>query len=141
MLRMARTDSSSMANLIKRTPGLRTVLGPLQKLTHLDPKERHAMENAALARQHERERRDLGRHKRTQACVETRERQALENASSSRGALAIKTRQGFYEAARDQGLWRNRQFKANEMTVEFNDTAEKADGDDDQARSWKHRAE
>lgn len=41
---------SAVADLLSRTPGLRSVLSHLQKMTHLDPKERHRLEDDALAR-------------------------------------------------------------------------------------------
>jgi len=144
---------SAVADLIGRTPGLRSVLDHIQKLTHLDPKERHALESAALARRHAREKLDITRQKRLLDRVETREKQALQKALRRKARQArqadIKERQDFYDAARDQGLWRKREFKEGDITVEFNDAAEFVegadrvgdDGDDDRAPDWKHRAD
>ena len=77
---------SAVADLIRRTPGLRSVLSHIQKMTHLDPKERHRLENEALARRHAREKRDIERRRRTLARLETRERQSLEKAVQARTA-------------------------------------------------------
>jgi len=148
---------SAVADLIGRTPGLRSVLGHIQKLTYLDPKERHTLESAALARRHVREKLDFERHKRLHTRIETREKQALQKALRHKAPQAHKAdnkeRQDFYDAARDQGLWRKREFKEGDMTVEFNDAAEFVEGaaraeeaageagDDDRAPDWKHRAD
>ena len=83
---------SAVADLIRRTPGLRSVLSHIQKKTHLDPKERHRLENEALARRHAREKRDIERRRRTLARLETRERHSLEK--------AVKREQRLQEAAR-----------------------------------------
>ena len=148
---------SAVADLIGRTPGLRSVLGHIQKLTHLDPKERHALESEALARRHAREKLDIERRKRLLARIETREKQALQKALRRKAQQARKAdnkeRQDFYDAARDQGLWRKREFKEGDLTVDFNDAAEFVEGadradeaageadDDDRAPNWKHRAD
>ena len=125
---------SAVADLIGRTPGLRCVLGPIQKLTHLDPKERHTLESEALARRHAREKLDIERRKRLHARIETREKQALQKALHRKARQARKAdnkeRQDFYDAARDQGLWRKREFKEGDLTVDFNDAAEFVEGAD-----------
>lgn len=69
---------SAVAKLIERTSGLRSVLGPLQKKIHLDPRERHTLEWKALAQRHERERRDLEREKTLLSQIEARERKSLD---------------------------------------------------------------
>lgn len=43
---------SAVAAFIDRTPALRSVLGSLQKKLHLDLRERHTLEAAALAARH-----------------------------------------------------------------------------------------
>jgi hypothetical protein len=61
----------------------------------------------------------------------------------------VKTEQDFHDAAKDQGLWKEREYEEGDLGVEFNDAAEIGrraehdddDGDDDRARSWKNRAE
>ena len=126
---------------------------PIQKLTHLDPKERHALEGEALARRHAREKLDIERRKRLLDRVETREKQALQKALRRKTQQARKTdnkeRQDFYDAARDQGLWRKKEFKEGDVTEDFNDAAEFVEGADrageaeadDRAPDWKHRAD
>jgi len=148
---------SAVADLIGRTPALRSVLGHIQKLTHLDPKERHRLERETLARRHAREKLDIERRKRALAKIEAREMRSLglgraqtvKKAQSADPAARHKGRQDFFEAARDQGLWRKRDPKDYELTVRFNDAAEFVEGadraggddDDDRAPSWKERAE
>lgn len=148
---------SAVAGLIGRTPALRSVLGHIQKLTHLDPKARHLLEREALARRHGREKLDIERKKRALAKIEAREKRSLglgqahtrDKAQQIDPAIRHKGRQDFFEAARDQGLWRKRRFNKNELTIGFNDAAEfvegagRAGGDDDEERapSWKERAE
>lgn len=146
---------SAVADLIGRTPALRSVLGHIQKLTHLDPKERHRLECETLARRHAREKLDIERKKRAVAKIEAREQRALGRAKTRDKAQKIdpakrhKGRQDFFEAARDQGLWRKRDPKDYELTVRFNDAAEFVEGaeraggddDDDRAPRWKERAE
>jgi hypothetical protein len=148
---------SAVADFIGSTPGLRSALGHIQKLTHLDPKERHALESAAIARRHAREKLDIERQKRMHARVETREIQALQKALRRRAQQARKldnkAQQDFYDAARDQGLWRKREFKEGDLSVDFNDAAEFVEGaeradeaagevdDGDRAPNWKHRAD
>ena len=72
-------------------------------------------------------------------------------ADQSAEALAqagIKAEQDFYGAAKDQGLWKDREFEGGDLGVEFNDAAEFADGahragneSDERAPDWKQRAE
>lgn len=148
---------SAVADLIGRTPALRSVLGHIQKLTHLDPKERHRLEREALARRHGREKLDIERKKRALAKIEAREMrslgmgraQTMGKAQKVDPATRHKGRQDFFDAARDQGLWRKRPVRKNELTIGFNDAAEFVEGadraggddDDDRAPSWKERAE
>lgn len=148
---------SAVAELIGRTPGLRSVLGPIQKFTHLDPQERHRLERDALARRHARERLEIERRKRALAKIEARETKAMELAVArlaQQQAAAIevpatfKARQEFFEAAKDLGLWKKRTFREGELTVDFNDAAEFIEGadraddeGDDLAPDWESRAE
>lgn len=141
---------SAVAELIARTPGLRSVLGHIQKLTHLDPNERHVLEREALARRHEREKLDIERRRRGLEKVEAREKRSLDNALSRSAeqarTIGQKAAQDFYDAARDDGLWRKREFKEGELSVEFNDAggfvegADDPDGDD-RALNWKARTQ
>lgn len=143
---------SAVADLIGKTPGLRSVLGPIQKLTHLDPKERHALEREALARRHARERQEIARLQRAQARLETRERAALEKklrrAERLARGLEVRLRQDFHEAARDPVARKQTGIAEGELSVKFNDAGEFVEGadrggdDDDGRRSgWKQRAE
>ena len=149
---------SAVTELIGRTPGLRSVLGPIQKLTHLDPQERHRLEREALARRHAREKLEIERRKRALGKIEAREAKAMElallrltrraKAIEPEVATSFKARQEFFEAARDQGLWRKRAFKEGDLTVDFNDAAEFAEGADraddegeDLSPDWKSRTE
>jgi hypothetical protein len=65
------------------------VRGQLQKVTHLDLKERQHLENEALARRHIREKQDFEWHRRTLARLETREKHLLEKALRREQRLAV----------------------------------------------------
>lgn len=125
---------SAVADLIGKTPGLRSVLGHIQKLTHLDPKERHQLERGALARRHQRERLDIARERRFLARIESREKRslgkALRKATQQAWRQGAKAKQDFHAATRDQGQWRKKEFGDGDMSVEFNDAAEFVEGAD-----------
>jgi hypothetical protein len=135
---------SAVADLIGRTPGLRSVLSHIVKLTHLDPKERHALERDALSRRHKRERLDVERGGRMQARLEARERAALERALKREERLqqqarteleqsaghTPEVREDFYYAARDQGFWKKEEFGEGDLREAFNDAAEFTEGED-----------
>lgn len=141
---------SAVADLIGRTPGLRSVLGPLQKLTHLDPKARHALEHDAVKRRHEREKLDFERHKRALARLEARENQALENALRRTAEMARRVEHkavhDFFDAAKERRPVRKDGFKRLELSTTFNDAAEfvegaDRDGEEDEAQEVRARAE
>jgi MobA/VirD2-like, nuclease domain len=148
----------AVADLIGRTPALRSVLGHIQKLTHLDPAERHRLESEALVRRHDREKLDIERRKRMLTRVEKREwasferthvreqrlreaarqeREREKQRTAQARTVDNKAMQDFHDAARDQGLWKHRVFKEGELRESFNNAAEfeegadKAGGDDD----------
>ncbi|WOS62028.1 relaxase/mobilization nuclease domain-containing protein [Sinorhizobium fredii] len=148
---------SAVADLIGRTPGLRSVLAPIQKMTHLDPRERHRLENDALARRHGREKLEIERHKRFEARIEKREALSREKALRREQRLAQEIRlekeraaeqarkmenrakQDFYDAARDDGLWKHREFDEGELSQSFNEAAELPQDDnfsDDDGESY-----
>ena len=58
-----------------------------------------------------------------------------------------KAVQDFHDAARDQSLWRQREFKEGELSETFNDEAGFVEGaqesgdDDEHAPGWKQRTE
>lgn len=126
---------SAVANLIGRTPGLRSVLGPIQKLTHLDPKERHGLEREALARRHRRERQEIARLKRAQARIEARERAALDKKIRKAARLAREleqaVQQDFHGAARDPFMRAQTGIGEGDLSVKFNDTGEFVEGPPD----------
>lgn len=143
----------AVADLIGRTPGLRSVLRPIQKLTQLDPHERHRLEREALARRHAREKLEIDRQKRALAKIEAREAKAMELAIAKLTQQAeqelpqtFKARQDFFKATQDER--RRRSFAPGDLRVDFNDAAEfsegadRADnGDDDLVPDWKSRTE
>jgi len=142
---------SAVADLIERTPALRSVLGPIQKLTHLDPRERHALEKNALRRRHAREKLESVRRARSLAAAEKREQESLTEAlarlARRQGEEQARLRQDFTEAGRDQGLWRRRDFESGELRQEFNGIAGSGEGDEDDGDEelrkpqWKRRTE
>jgi hypothetical protein len=139
---------SAVADLLGRAPGLRSVLGHIQKMTHLDPRERHRLEDEALVRRHAREKLEIERRKRFQSRIEKREALSREKALQRERRLAQearlerehtaeqartvdnKARQDFYYAARDDGLWKHREFEDGELSQSFNDAAGFAQGGD-----------
>lgn len=126
-----------VAELIAKTPVLRSVLGPDQKITGIDPRVRQVKERTALARRHERERADIARSKRLLAKLENRERQSLEKAAkrdhsnelrrefSAGKAQHMDNRamQDFYDAARDLELWKEHHFEPGDLYGAFNEAA------------------
>lgn len=129
---------STVADLIARTPGLRSVLGPIQKITGIDPRIRHVMEREALARRHGREKAAFARRAKALARLEAREKASLRKASKRELAPQLLrdwkrqqaqdqknvARQDFFEAARDQRRWQDRKFERGDMRTQFNDAAE-----------------
>ncbi|MDG4901421.1 MULTISPECIES: relaxase [unclassified Mesorhizobium] len=147
----------AVADLIGRTPGLRSVLSHIQRMTSLDPAERHRLENDALARRHEREKLEFERRERFQARIEKRETLSRERALRREKQLAQDTRlerertaeqahtvenkakQDFHDAARDDGLWKRREFEDGELSDSFNDAASLKNADsfsDDDGESY-----
>lgn len=125
---------SAVADLIGRTPGLRSVLAPLQRITNLDPKERHKLEREALARRHARERREIERRKRALARVEKREQRALDKAVLRELRLEQATR---LEAEAERVSWQaeSREWKYGDLRDAFGKAArpgeDAADGGDE----------
>jgi hypothetical protein len=153
---------SAVADLIERTPALRSVLRPLQAATGLDPRERQRLEAEAHARRHAREKLDIEREQRVLGRLERREaasleralgrvrRQELERKLSAKAereaadAAALKARQDFFDAAKDQGLWKERDWRRGDVPEEFNQ-AGGFERDADEARDaealWQYDAE
>jgi hypothetical protein len=143
---------SAVADLIAGTPGLRSVLGPLQRLTGLDPKERHARERDALARRHAREKLETDRRKRSLKKVETRENASLRRRQRRRAAEAADAALAAVQAADarkasktdrslldEDGL--GQRFNAEAAEEQGAQTAA-GEGDDSwETLSWKDRAE
>jgi hypothetical protein len=123
----------AVAEFIDRTPGLRSVLGPIQKMAGLDPADRHALERAALARRHARERKDIERRQRFLSRVEARERRAMERrlakAEAQDRALAMEAARIAREEEQRQAeanRWapmRSRPFEDGELSFTFNEEA------------------
>lgn len=67
-----------VADLISERPALRSVLGHITEKAGLDPRDRHRLEQQALARRHARERVALAGRKRSIEKIEKRERASLE---------------------------------------------------------------
>ncbi len=126
----------AVADLIDKTPALRSVLGPLQKKTGLDPADRHNAEKDALAKRHDRERADIERRKRAATRLSTRERQSLEKrlAREVREARKLEqvARQEFARQAQERGAapadMRTKALERGDLREGFNDAAEFAEG-------------
>jgi hypothetical protein len=152
---------SAVADLIGRTLGLRSVLSPLQKMTQLDPRERHRLEHEALLCRQERDKQEIAGKEHLNASVDTRERASFEAAMRKEERLAEARQlmreglaqraqelkhtaaQEFYKVTRALGLWKQRTFRENELTETFNDEAEFVqrvdDGGDDDEGSAPER--
>jgi hypothetical protein len=137
-----------IADLIERTPGLRSVLGPLQKLTGLDPRARQDREHKALADRHKRERAEIKRKERALEKIEAREERSLQRRLERRKRLG--------EAEGLTGLVQGQVRQTDPHLLEsdalarrFHDAAHDHDGHhagagggdaDDDGYSWKSRA-
>ena len=134
-----------VADLIDKTPGLRSVLGPLQKKAGLNPADRHKAEKDALATRHDRERADIERRKRAADRLATRERQSLEKRLAREVQEARKLEQTARQA-QDRQV-EPTEMKRGDLREGFNDAAEFAegielvddDGEEEQALSWNER--
>jgi len=152
---------SRVADLISRTPALRSVLGHISERTGLDPRERHGLENEALERRHEREKIVMEGQKKALDKIDRRERRSLER-DLKREALREKFRQAGQHDADDQGVDEKEAVRAAKtdprlaqegaLGDEFNAAARvqqgQSDSDggsddsgDDQRKSWKRRAD
>ncbi|MCZ4262323.1 hypothetical protein O4G76_15895 [Limimaricola sp. G21655-S1] len=142
----------AVADLIGRTPALRSILAPLQKLTGLDPIERHKREGEALVRRHEREKQMMGRKERFLARIEQREAMAMErklaNLEREDRALAlVSAGANHFHASREDA--RKRHYEHGNLQVEFNDAggfiegADHVDEDegDERAQKWRDESE
>lgn len=148
-----------VVGLIERVPGLRSVLGPLQKLG-LDPDVQQAREKDALASRHAREAREMERKERALEKIEARERQSLER--------KVKRKRRLSEGDALAAVMTNEQREAQELSNEpqeikptdydlmiggglsevfdrksWGDTSggESGDGDGDEGYSWKTRSQ
>lgn len=145
---------NAVVELIARTPGFRSVLGPLQKLG-LDPKLKQEKERKALAERHDRERREIARKDRALQKIEAREVQSLERKllrkrrlAEAEGLAGLKTKQAdeqqqnqtvrHTETALLQPDELARRFRSAAQDANQN-VSEDGDGDDD-GYSWKSRA-
>lgn len=125
--------------MMNRLPGLRSVLAPLARNPHLNPEERHKLENEALARRHARERLRLDRRFKALRRVEARERCALEtkllrearNRERSREARIAEAYRVLKEVAAE--ITQARQTPARERA------ARQARGQATQQPDWEHR--
>lgn len=144
---------SKVADLIDTTPSLRSVLGHITAQVGLDPRERHKLEQQALARRHAREQKMMAGKKAALDKIAQRERQSLAR-DLKRDALLRMQQQ---EAARaqqsygeDADLQTDRSLlEEGALGQEFNAEAqlEGDAGDDDNRdngrkprRSWKQRS-
>ena len=140
---------TAVVDFIKSTPGLLSVLEPLQKLTGLDPRERHAREREALIQRHVRERREIERLSRFQTRIETREAKALEQNAKKEYERVIemkgKAKTDFANAANSKERIRT-DMDEGDLQIAFNNAADFVEDDvqsdgDEWTNTWKDRAE
>ena len=140
---------TAVAEFIKRTPGLRSVLKPLQKFTGLDPREKHARERDALVQRHARERKEIERLMRFQKRIEIREMKSLELQVMKEHERILEAKGNakadFTKAANPEERIRT-DMEDGDLRIAFNDAADFVEGgveagEDDRNMSWKERAE
>lgn len=151
-----------VADLISERPALRSVLGHITEKAGLDPRDRHRLEQQALARRHARERVALAGRKRAMEKIEKRERASLERDFKREMLQRMVQQEQLRAAAKVEGLDTReaaeilrtdpRLLEERAFQDEFNHEAVGEDhydddghgGDDDDGhkkkRSWKQRA-
>ena len=151
-----------VADLVSERPALRSVLGHITEKAGLDPRDRHRLEQQALARRHGRERVALAGRKRAIERIEKRERASLERDLKREMLQRMVRQEQLRAAAKAQGLDAReaadilrtdpRLLEERAFQDEFNHEALGDDhyedddhgGDDDDGhkkkRSWKQRA-
>ena len=147
---------ASVASLIEKTPALRSVLGHITSRTGLDPRERHQLEQQALARRHGRERRALEGRKNAAAKIANREEASLRRDLKREALKRMIERERRLQAAqqdRREGLRTDQRLLEEDGLAEEFDAAaydaqgqhEDGDGEDrggrKPRRSWKQRAQ
>lgn len=145
---------SKVADLIDATPSLRSVLGHITAQIGLDPRERHRLEQQALARRHAREQKMMAGKKAALDKIEQRECKSLERDLKREADLRMQEQEAMRaELAREQQA----ELRTDPDLLEegaigrtFNTEAQKdADAGDDGGdedgrkprRSWKQRAQ
>lgn len=93
-----------VADLIDERPALRSVLGHITERAGLDPRERHRLEQQALARRHARERNALDSRKRSIEKIEKREYASLERDLKREALRRMMAQERQREEARRQDL-------------------------------------
>lgn len=118
---------SAFETLIEKMPALRSVLTPIQKKLHLDPKERQAQEGEALLRRHGREKLDIERERRYLGQIEQREAASfdrwMERAVRVNQSLENTLRQDFFDAARDHAIRHSELFGSGDLSGYFNEAS------------------
>ncbi len=140
---------TAVADLLKKTPGLRSVLSHIQKVTGLDPRERHELERKAFTQRHQRERKEFERQKRFRSRIETRENRSLEarviREVAQKLEIAGKAQRDFAAAAKDR-IAQPTDMEEGDLQVAFNDAAEFEEGvgqsvDGEREMTWADRAQ
>lgn len=152
-----------VADLISERPMLRSVLSHITEKAGLDPRDRHRLEQQALARRHARERVALAGRKRSVEKIAKRERASLERDLKQEMLQRMVRQEQLRAAAKAEGLDAReaahilhtdpRLLEERAFQDEFNheaagdhhydDDDRSGDGDDDghkKKRSWKQRA-
>lgn len=144
---------SVVSDLISNTPGLRSVLGPLQEVAGLDPRIKQEREQQALSDRHERERGEITRRERALEKIEARELASFERrikrlhkvgeseAMASGFAQSKAERGSGFDGRTDPRL-----LESDSVARSFFETAREgfdsiASGEDSEEMSWKSRAE
>lgn len=95
---------SYVSEMIDSRPAMRSVLGHITEKVGLDPRDRHRLEQEALARRHGRERMALAGKKRSMEKIEQRERVSLERDLKREALQRMLRQEQLRAAARAEGL-------------------------------------
>lgn len=128
-----------VAALIRRTPGLRSVLAPILRSPMINPSMRHAQTREALRRRHAREKALMERRLDVFAMLEKRERASL-RAAATRRLRNEERRRARQAARRDDQLVANTQV-ATAPTLPADAAAKAQAGQNAGPENWKQRQE
>ncbi len=144
---------AKVADLIKRTPALRSVLGHITARAGLDPRDRHKLENEALERRHGREKRAIDGRKAALEKIDKREERSFQRDLKRTALRKLRLQEALQVDAKQEEkveiITDARLLEEAALRQEFNAEAvpdgdgdyEDGEGEDDRGprKSWKQR--